>query len=70
MTTEPVTCRICGGFPEVHLRLPIETGRYQGFVECTNCGWQIYGKLKTYDRDDAAEDAVEEWNEEMRRDDE
>ena len=52
----------CGGHPEIYTSFTVATGRYQGLVECLNCGKQVFGKQHLYDKDDAAEDAVEEWN--------
>lgn len=55
----------CGGKPEIWTRYPIKGERYQGYVECPDCGERVHGILICYDRDHAAEDAIEEWNKVM-----
>ena len=64
--TEPCLCK-CGGKTEVWTRYPIKGEMYQGYVECPDCGETVHGILRCYDKDDAAEDAVEEWNKKNER---
>lgn len=56
-----VRCR-CGGVPIVCIDYAVETGLYQGHVDCPECGGRVRGVLHVYDKNEAAEDAVEEWN--------
>ena len=55
----------CGGVPEIYIIFPIQKQMYQGYVECRDCGETIDGVQWHYDKDHAAEDAVEEWNKVM-----
>ena len=68
MSIEPCLCK-CGGMPEIYTAKTVSTGRYQGFVECKNCGDQVWGVYHVYDREEAVEDAVEEWNKVMEHND-
>lgn len=61
---EPCLCK-CGGVPEVYTRYPIKGEMYQGDVICPECGETVHGILRCYDRDRAANDAIEEWNKVM-----
>ena len=61
---EPNACK-CGHMPEIYTQFPVAKGKYRGYVECPECGEIVYGGQWHYDKDDAAEDAVEEWNKKM-----
>ena len=61
---EPNACK-CGHMPETFTQYPVSKGMYRGFVECPECGETIYSHQWHDDRDDAAYDAVEAWNEAM-----
>jgi len=56
----------CGHIPEIFTQFPVAKQKYQGIVECPECGERIRGKQWHWDEDDAAEDAVEEWNKAMK----
>ena len=51
--------------PEIYIRIRLQTPKYQGVVECPECGESVYGVQWHWSKDDAAEDAVEEWNKAM-----
>ena len=61
---DPVCCK-CGHMPEVYTQFPVAKAMYKGFVECPECGEIVWGFQWHYDKDNAAEDAVEAWNEVM-----
>ena len=60
---EPNKCR-CGKRPDVFTQIDTR-GKYRGIVECSECGEQVFGYMWCWDKDDAADDAVEEWNKKM-----
>ena len=55
----------CGGEPEIYTQFPVAKQKYRGLVECPKCGEQVWGIQWHWDKDSAAEDAVEEWNKVM-----
>lgn len=65
MNTDDVNPCKCGHMPEVFTQYPVAKGMYQGIVECPECGESVRGKQWHYDKDDAAAEAIEEWNEAM-----
>ena len=56
----------CGGTPEIYTRFPISKQMYKGEVICPDCGEQVLGAQWQWNADDAAQDAVEEWNKMMK----
>lgn len=60
---EPNKCR-CGKRPDIFIQTDTR-GKHRGIVECPECGEQVYGYMWCWDKDDAADDAVEEWNKKM-----
>lgn len=61
---EPYYCK-CGRRPDLYTSFPVATQKYQGTVECPECGEYVKGKCHWYDKDNAVEDAIEEWNKVM-----
>ena len=61
---EPNPCK-CGGCPEIYTQFPINKQKYQGIVECPNCGNYVRGITWAWTKYDAVTDAVEEWNKVM-----
>lgn len=55
----------CGHTPEIYILARRVEPNYQGLVECHECGERVYGVCWCWDKDHAAEDAVEEWNKAM-----
>ena len=61
---KPNACK-CGGKTCVFISIRQKEPQYQGEVECQDCGETVRGGQWHYDKDHAAEDAVEEWNKKM-----
>ena len=65
---KPVRCK-CGAEPEVVTMMSVaKGGMIQGRIECPDCGETVRGKQWHWDRDDAVDDAIEEWNAVMEED--
>jgi hypothetical protein len=55
----------CGHTPDVYVRKNSAKQKYQGEVECPECMELVKGVCWCWTEDEAAQDAIEEWNKAM-----
>lgn len=65
MIDELMNCK-CGATPEIYTRFPVAKQMYQGEIYCPKCGEQVLGKQWHWDAEHAVDEAIEEWNMQMK----
>lgn len=65
MIDDLMNCK-CGATPEIYTRFPVAKQMYQGEVYCPECGEQVLGKQWHWDEDSAVDEAIEEWDMQMK----